>query len=38
MHAIVHSLATVLAFFSHLGHAGGWLTALDDSISSGGPT
>jgi hypothetical protein len=38
MHAIAHSLATVLALFAHLGHAAGWLTALDDSISSGGPT
>lgn len=37
MHAIVHSLATVLALFSHLGHVG-WPIGWDDSISSGGPT
>jgi hypothetical protein len=39
MHAIAHSLAAVLAFVGHLGHAAATLlTALDDSISGGGPT
>jgi hypothetical protein len=39
MHAIAHSLAAVLAFIGHLGHAAGtFFTGLDDSISGGGPT